>query len=213
MTNVLFVCFFYSALLPAAYIFGFAILLVQYNIDKFCLLRIWRRSPPIGPDLAKISRRYFFTTALLVFLVSSAYTWAQMPYNNVCNLEGGTVTETRKEFNNIILLDGSTINVTVFQEEPVYFCSQDIQDSDGLLFPPIPKMQPDGLKWMDDAQVRNKWHVLLEFLDKSLIELCFVVFLKYNASSNEKGKSIHTVWMDILCRSLCFSRILFQQDS
>ena len=57
LTKVLFVCFFYSSLFPASFFFGFAILLVQYYTDKFCLLRIWGFSPSLGSNLARYSRR------------------------------------------------------------------------------------------------------------------------------------------------------------
>lgn len=77
LTKVLFVCFFYSALFPASFLFGFAILFVQYHVDKFCLLRIWGFSPSLGSSLAKYSRRYFFTGATVAFIISSSYAWAQ----------------------------------------------------------------------------------------------------------------------------------------
>jgi hypothetical protein len=38
MTKVLFLCFFYSALYPAAFFFCAAILLAQYYTDKYCLM-------------------------------------------------------------------------------------------------------------------------------------------------------------------------------
>lgn len=124
MTNILFVCFFYSALFPPASLFGFAILQIQYYTDKFCIVRIWRRGPAIGPHLARISRRYFFSAALVVFICSSAFTWAQFPYDNVCDKEGEGSTErlSQKKFDNVRLLDGSVVNVTVSQEQPVYHC-------------------------------------------------------------------------------------------
>ena len=77
LTKVLFVCFFYSALFPASFLFGFAILLVQYHADKFCLLRVWGYSPTLGSTLAVYSRRYFFTGAGVAFMIASAYAFFQ----------------------------------------------------------------------------------------------------------------------------------------
>lgn len=37
-TKVLFLCFFYSALFPYTFFFCAAILIVQYYVDKFCLM-------------------------------------------------------------------------------------------------------------------------------------------------------------------------------
>jgi hypothetical protein len=100
---------------------------VQYYTDKYCLVRIWRRSAAIGPSLARISRRYFFTLAVMVFIVSSAFAWAQFPYDNLCDKEAGTERVLHKKFDNILLLDGSLVNITVHQNTAVYYCSQDIQ--------------------------------------------------------------------------------------
>jgi hypothetical protein len=126
LTNVLFVCFFYSSLFPFVFFYGFAILVLQYYTDKYCLLRIWRHSAAIGPRLARISRRYFFTLAATVFIVSSAYSWAQFPYDNLCDKEGSTERVLHKDFDNVHLLDGSLRNITVHQNAAVYYCSQSI---------------------------------------------------------------------------------------
>lgn len=152
LTNVLFVCCFYSALFPSVFVFGFAILVVQYYTDKFCLVRIWRRAPFIGSNLARISRRYFFNIALVVFISSSAYAWAQFPYNNLCDRDTGAAHTSTQEFNNAVLLNGTVANITV-GEEAVYFCSQDVQEFDTVFpFPPSPRIQPDGYRWMTQEQ-------------------------------------------------------------
>jgi hypothetical protein len=110
LTKVLFVVFFYSALYPLTFFFGAAILFVQYYVrspnrivpqgvsiansrtqpsmlaffnsqtDKYCLMRIWASSSSLGGELAKFSRRYFFSGALLAMAIVSAYAYAQFPY-------------------------------------------------------------------------------------------------------------------------------------
>jgi hypothetical protein len=107
---------------PAVFILGFAILVVQYYTDRFCMVRVWRMAPAIGPNLAKISRRYFFSAALVVFACSSAYAWAQFPYDNLCEKIGDTNHVSQKAFDNVRLLNGTLVNVTVIQEKPSYFC-------------------------------------------------------------------------------------------
>ncbi|CAB9497647.1 protease [Seminavis robusta] len=155
LANILFVCFFYSALYPAVFLFGFAILVVQYYTDKYLLVRVWRQSAAIGPRLARISRRYFFNLAMVVFIVSSAYSWAQFPYDNVCDKVGDTERVLQKTFENVSFLNGTVDTITIDQDTPVYFCSQDIQDFDAAFpFPPTPGIQPEGLKWMTEAQER-----------------------------------------------------------
>jgi hypothetical protein len=84
LTKVLFVCFYYSALYPAVFFFGTAILIVQYYADKFCLMRIWANSASLGSEVAKFSRKYFFTMAVVAYAVISAYAFAGFPYDNLC---------------------------------------------------------------------------------------------------------------------------------
>lgn len=162
LTKVLFVCFFYSALFPASFWFGFAILLVQYHADKWCLLRIWGYSPSLGNTLAVYSRKYFFTGASLAFIIASAYAWAQFPYDDVCDKEGESVTRTEIPYTGVTLLkdilaagtegEAATVNITVGQEESVYFCSQGYRGRPGINFPPQVEDQPGDLRWMTESQ-------------------------------------------------------------
>jgi hypothetical protein len=77
--------FFYSALFPAGFFFGFLILTFQYYSDKYCLVRVWSWSPLIGAELAVFSRRFFFTGATIAFAAVSSLVWAQFPYDNLCD--------------------------------------------------------------------------------------------------------------------------------
>ena len=79
------------------------------------------------------SRRYFFTGAVVAFVISSSYAWSSFPYDNVCDPKGGTVTPASIPYNNILTLNQKydvepanqeLKNVTVMQEEPVSFCAQ-----------------------------------------------------------------------------------------
>merc|ERR1712228_449133 len=120
---------------------GFAILLVQYYTDRYCLVRIWKRAPAIGANLSRISRRYFFSAALVVFICSSAFAWAQFPYDNVCDKVGSIERVSQTEFDNVRLLDGSLISITISQVHPVYHCSQDLQEMDtSFAFPPTSRI-------------------------------------------------------------------------
>lgn len=130
-TKILFVVFFYSALFPPGFFFGFLILTFQYLVDKFSLVRIWSWNPSIGPELAIFSRRFFFTGAALTLCVVSVYAFAQFPYDNVCtpgNPESGfarTYTDAtifRRDRIGLWITD--SINITVTQDDNVVFCDQ-----------------------------------------------------------------------------------------
>lgn len=153
LTKVLFLCFFYSALFPSTFFFGAAILFVQYYTDKYCLMRIWAWRPFIGPELARFSRRYFFSGSVLAFALVSAYTWAQFPYDNVCDPDTPIFTNAAREYFNVQFANSSTADVvTVSQDTPVVACSQSWREVSGFSFPPTKRIQPVGLSWMSDSQ-------------------------------------------------------------
>eukprot|EP00934_Nitzschia_sp_Nitz4_P009324 Nitzschia sp. Nitz4//scaffold13_size275219//14448//17225//NITZ4_000836-RA/size275219-processed-gene-0.67-mRNA-1//1//CDS//3329535900//9314//frame0 len=87
-TKVLFVALYYSAIVPQSLFLGSIALLAHYWSGKFCLLRLWRQTPDIGPHLARLSRNYFFSASLFVHVVMSAYFWSGYPYDQVCEDNG-----------------------------------------------------------------------------------------------------------------------------
>jgi hypothetical protein len=149
LTKVLFVCFYYSALYPAAFFFGTAILIVQYYTDKFCLMRIWASSASLGSEVAKFSRKYFFSFAVVAYAVISAYAFAGFPYDNLCMEDNpklgaaGTYTVTN---------DVNTTVLEVSNNEFFVFCDQRWSSFNGLPFPPTANSQPTGRRWMTESQ-------------------------------------------------------------
>ena len=121
-TKVLFVSLFYSQILPVSLFLGAAALLTHFLVGKFCLLRMWRTAPDIGPGLSRLSRNYFFSTCLLVHVIMSAYWWSGYPYDDLCQNENGEY----------------------------FFCDQDFLR--GWVFPPLPRFQPVGSEWMTQSQ-------------------------------------------------------------
>jgi hypothetical protein len=176
MTKVLFLVFFYSALFPAVFFFGFAILTVQYYVslvvdkvrnsrmtltfsfhvqaDKYCLLRIWSWSPNIGSELAKFSRRYFYSGALLAYFLASAYAWAQFPYDNLCDPTEDYRAYGKSRQYAYRTESGEIEFTTVNQDWAVQFCNQNWLGAYVFPFPPTPRLQPPTLKWMDASQAQ-----------------------------------------------------------
>lgn len=142
--------FFYSALFPGCFFFGFAILFVQYYADKYCLMRIWGRSASIGSELAQFSRRYFFSGALLAYVLVSAYAWLQFPYDNLCDPDQ-PITGASGVYQ-YQAPDGTIIPTTVTQDTEVVFCQQSWLYLDRFPFPPTSALQPAGLTWMRGSQ-------------------------------------------------------------
>jgi len=83
LTKVVFVCYFYNALMPSAFFFGSVILTVQYYVDKFCLIRIWFQAPEAGIKVARKSN-FFFSLASVIGVMSSSYYWARFRFDDMC---------------------------------------------------------------------------------------------------------------------------------
>ena len=139
--------------MPSAFFFGFAILIVQYWADKYCLMRIWGWSPELGSELASFSRRYFFSGSVVAYFLVSAYAWAQFPYDNVCDPVDPVYRAPASYINVLVPPEETDLRyLTVTQGTEVVFCPQSWRAYDGFPFPPTARLQPEGLKWMRGTQ-------------------------------------------------------------
>ena len=103
---------------------GSLALLAQFWVGKFALLRLCGRTTDVGFYLSRLTRNYFIPIVLVTHLVMSAYWWSGYPYDNVC---------------------------TSASEEGGYtYCNQDFWSAG--IFPPLPRFQPEGAKWMSTSQ-------------------------------------------------------------
>jgi hypothetical protein len=79
MIKTIFVGFFYSTILPSGlFITAFA-MLTTYWVDKYSLLRIWRRPPALDESLAVQSRQYIILI-VWVHLIMARIFFANWPY-------------------------------------------------------------------------------------------------------------------------------------
>lgn len=123
---------------------------MMFQVDKFCLMRIWSQNAFIGSELARFSRRYFFSGALLAYSIISAYVWAGFPYDNVCEPIPAKNAFTGLDVTPAELATLADVNLV--QDNEVQFCNQNWAGFDGLPFPPTARSQPNDLKWMTDEQ-------------------------------------------------------------
>lgn len=98
--------------------------MIYVGLLQFCLLRVWAPTASLGANLATFSRRYFFTGALIAFVIASAYSWAQFPFDNVCDPRNGTITPANELLEDVRLFNGTTTDLTLGQLEPVQYCAQ-----------------------------------------------------------------------------------------
>lgn len=116
-------------------------------------MRLWGWRPMAGPQLAKFSRRYFLSGALLAFVVVSAYAWAQFPFDNICDPVAAN-SGFAGDYSQVQLLNGTTVeSITVTQDTDVQYCSQSWRDADNFPFPPTSRrLEDEDMKYMTESQ-------------------------------------------------------------
>jgi len=131
-SKIVFVVFLYSAVFPTGFFYGAAILTVQYYTDKFCLMRIWKRAPFMGSDLARSSRQYVIPLSMLGFLLSASNMYAQFPYSHIC--------EDPDNKKNVYCTQGNWVFAKLFREGyPGFPAVSSVLQSEGT--------------WMTDDQI------------------------------------------------------------
>mmetsp|Transcript_40019 Transcript_40019/g.93951 ORF Transcript_40019/g.93951 Transcript_40019/m.93951 type:complete len:713 (+) Transcript_40019:964-3102(+) len=83
LTKLIFFCFFYAAVFPGSYLYCSIAMWIIYFVDRYMLFRRCRIMPANGPYIAKISRDYFFTIAILFHFIMTAFWWSGFPFDNV----------------------------------------------------------------------------------------------------------------------------------
>jgi hypothetical protein len=161
MTKILFLALWYCAVYPGALLMCSFGLLINYFVDRFALMRTWKRPPKLGAKISEFSRRYFFSVAILAMAVLSSYYWAGFPFDNLCLLDE----------NEAVLINNTTI-VGKWQILPMdaFIPEADINfPSDGDMyrpclqdffrfplsdkgFPFIAFFQREGEEWMTNDQ-------------------------------------------------------------
>ena len=168
ITYLLFLTFWFSSLFPAAFFMCSAAFFVAFYADKFSLLRTWRHKDHATARISSFSRRYFFSTALMMFAIVSSYFWASFPFDNLCE----DVIPIGNHYYGTHQLqgeDGTTISLNVVVGATGYrHCSQQLIGFKGWNFPALPQWQPEGDEWMSEQQ-----ELLVEIF--GIVSVVFVV--------------------------------------
>jgi hypothetical protein len=149
MTKILFLTLWYCAIYPGAFFMCSFALLINYFVDRFSLMRSWKRPPLLGPKISEFSRRYFFSLAIVAMAVLSSYYWASFPFDNLCRNDGQGDTEFSGTW--VLPVAGDPI---LELNETYRYCLQDFFrfDANERSFPFVSKNQREGERWMTDDQ-------------------------------------------------------------
>lgn len=154
MSKLFFLTLWYSPIYPFGFFMCALALLINIFTDRFSLMRTWARSSSLGPSISNFSRRYFFALAVTAMAVSSSYSWAGFPYDNLCLSDENELDYYIGSWN-IVSVDGSrNAYVTVSEGDTSYkYCKQSLYwYGKGFNFPAVPYWQTEGDEWMTSEQ-------------------------------------------------------------
>ena len=81
MIKTLFVGLFYSTIIPSSLFITSATMLVTYIVDRYCLLRMWKRAPAYNEQMATASRKMIIV-CVWVHIIMARVFFANWPYKN-----------------------------------------------------------------------------------------------------------------------------------
>mmetsp|Transcript_13898 Transcript_13898/g.28341 ORF Transcript_13898/g.28341 Transcript_13898/m.28341 type:complete len:1352 (-) Transcript_13898:32-4087(-) len=151
MTKQLFLTFYYCAIYPSIFFICAVTLFINFYVDKFSIMRMWKPAPMVGASIAKFSRVYFMTTSVAALAIVSSYWLSGFPYDNLC----ADNTSHSAYYGNWQVTDGNgqTSSAVVEPNQRSYhFCNQYIGPGQNFKFPVSPDAQPSGSKWMTSSQ-------------------------------------------------------------
>lgn len=82
MTKTVFICMFYSAVMPAAFLVTSFALFLNYWVDKYLLLRSWQVPPLLNAKIVKTTQAHLACVVLVHCIISLHY-FAGFPFDHV----------------------------------------------------------------------------------------------------------------------------------
>ena len=178
MTKTLFLALWYCTVYPGALLMCSFALFINYFVDRFALMRTWKRPPKLGSKISEFSRQYFFLIALLAMAVLANYYWAGFPFDNLCLIEDTNNSTFVGEWT--IRPFDSTMNqvdITFLSDTDIYQpCLQDffrfpLSDK---AFPFISPFQLEGEEWMTVDQ-----ELITDIFGWTSVGVLVIIFLSF----------------------------------
>jgi len=172
VAKLLFLTFWYCSIYPGTLFLCAFSLQVIYFLDRFSLMRTWKRIPKLGVTISKFNRTYFFPLSLLAMAIFSSYYFSGFPFDNLCGNDGQVTAAQAGYYSipvyeqgsalNLVLTSNVTdtvqvdhyVNFTIEEGDLTFsFCNQDLLRTPGRQsFPFVPEFQKEGEEWMTEEQ-------------------------------------------------------------
>lgn len=97
MTKTVFVCYFYSALIPSSYLIAAIALFYNFWVDKYCLLRVWQVKEPLDAKIVATTRAHL-AIIVVIHCITTLHYWAGWPFDGIlCKDENGDLLAHTQE--------------------------------------------------------------------------------------------------------------------
>jgi hypothetical protein len=134
-------------------------LFINYFTDRFSLMRSWKRSPHLGSEIARTSRKVVYALAIVMMAVVASLFWSGFPFDNLCSSGEEVASIDMAYIGNFTITpsseEESDIRFAIESTDKVYnYCVQDlIERGFGLRFPLLPSRKEgrEG-EWMTEEQ-------------------------------------------------------------
>merc|ERR1719231_491072 len=80
VTKSIFLCLFFSSLVPLGYLMCATTLFITYWVDKYCMLRQWKQMPPLDASIVALAREQL-AYAVLVHCIITLHYFAGWPFD------------------------------------------------------------------------------------------------------------------------------------
>jgi amino acid transporter len=134
-------------------------LFINYFTDRFSLMRSWKRSPHLGSEIARTSRKVVYALAIVMMAVVASLFWSGFPFDNLCSSGEEVASIDMAYIGNFTITpsseEESDIRFAIESTDKVYnYCVQNLlKRGFGFSFPFLPsKQEGRGGEWMTEEQ-------------------------------------------------------------
>lgn len=145
----------------------------------FCFKQYsWAPAPKLGNSVSQLSRKYFFSFALIALACANAYFWSGFPFDSLCVVNDGILPLEYFGTWNVTTQGGKDDHVATYDENTVFYqhCSQNIYER--RKFPAVSMFEPKG---KDQQYMTKGQHLLADIFGWSSVVIIGLILFRFVA--------------------------------
>ena len=199
VSKILFLCLFYCSIFPASFFLCAISLFVTYQVEKWALLRHWKRAPPLEDAIPTAIGTYVLPLIVGIMALTNSFYWTGFPYDNLCvNDDGSSIDYS---YIGTFALETTAASVaeyvTVTYDDNAYrFCNMNYHSNFFPDFPYVPyrdRKNIDSYEYMSEDQILSTTYFgwsAFGILVLILFRFCLRWYQKYRRNFSDDYKPI-----------------------